>query len=49
LSGPVRGFDLDGELARLREEKEWQEGRRNAITLHKGGLERGVAGDEGWR
>jgi quercetin dioxygenase-like cupin family protein len=37
LSGPVRGLDLDEELARLREEKEWQEGRRNAITLHKGG------------
>ncbi len=37
LSGPVRAFDLDGELARLREEKEWQEGRRNAITLRKGG------------
>ena len=26
LSGPVQGFDLDEELARLREEKEWQEG-----------------------
>jgi quercetin dioxygenase-like cupin family protein len=37
LSGPVRGFDLDEELARLREEKEWREGRRNAITLRKGG------------
>jgi quercetin dioxygenase-like cupin family protein len=37
LSGPVRGFNLDEELARLREEKEWREGRRNAITLHKGG------------
>jgi quercetin dioxygenase-like cupin family protein len=37
LSGPVQGFDLDKELARLREEKEWQEGRRNAITLRKGG------------
>ncbi len=37
LSGPVQGFDLDEELARLREEKEWQEGRRNAITLRKGG------------
>ncbi len=37
LSEPVRGFDLDEELARLREEKEWREGRRNAITLHKGG------------
>jgi quercetin dioxygenase-like cupin family protein len=37
LSGPFRGFDLDEEFARLREEKEWQEGRRNAITLRKGG------------
>jgi quercetin dioxygenase-like cupin family protein len=37
LSGPVQGFNLDEELARLREEKEWQEGRRNAITLRKGG------------
>ena len=37
LSEPVRGFDLDEELARLREEKEWREGRRKAITLHKGG------------
>ena len=37
LSEPVRDFDLDEELARLREEKEWREGRRNAITLRKGG------------
>jgi quercetin dioxygenase-like cupin family protein len=37
LSGPVRGFDLDEELARLREEKEWRDGQRNAITLRKGG------------
>ena len=37
LSKPVRGFDLDEELARLREETEWREGRRNAIKLHKGG------------
>lgn len=37
MSGPVQGFDLDEELARLHEEKEWQEGRRNAITLRKGG------------
>jgi quercetin dioxygenase-like cupin family protein len=37
LSEPVRGFDLDEELARLHEEKEWREGRRNAITLRKGG------------
>ena len=37
MSGPVQGFNLDEELARLREEKEWQEGHRNAITLRKGG------------
>jgi quercetin dioxygenase-like cupin family protein len=37
LSEPVRGFDLNEELARLREEEAWREGRRNAITLHKGG------------
>jgi quercetin dioxygenase-like cupin family protein len=37
VSEPVRGFDLNEELARLRAEKEWREGRRNAITLHKGG------------
>jgi quercetin dioxygenase-like cupin family protein len=37
LNEPVRGFDLDEELARLREETEWREGRRNAITPHKGG------------
>ncbi len=33
----MQGLDLDEELARLRGEKEWQEGRRNAITLRKGG------------
>ena len=39
LSGPFRSFDLHEELTRLREEKEWREGRRNAITLGKvGGL-----------
>ncbi len=37
LSGPLQSFDLDEAAARLREEKEWQEGRRNAITLRKGG------------
>jgi quercetin dioxygenase-like cupin family protein len=37
LSAPVRGLNLEEELARLRKEKEWQEGRRNAITLHKSG------------
>ena len=30
-------MNLDEELARLRKEKEWQKGRRNAITAHKGG------------
>jgi quercetin dioxygenase-like cupin family protein len=39
LSGPFRSFDLHEELTRLREEKEWRKGRRNAITLSKvGGL-----------
>lgn len=37
LSSPAQSFNLDEELARLHEEKEWQEGRRNAITLRKGG------------
>jgi quercetin dioxygenase-like cupin family protein len=36
LHGPLQGFDLEAEVSRLREEKEWQEGRRNAITLRKG-------------
>ncbi len=37
LSGPLQSFDLDEATVRLREERKWQEGRRNAITLHKGG------------
>lgn len=37
LHGPLQSFDLDEEVARLREEKEWREGRRNAISLRKGG------------
>ena len=36
LSGPLQSFDLDVEAARLRDEKEWREGRRNSITLRKG-------------
>ena len=36
LHGPLQSFDLVTEVARLREEKAWQEGRRNAITLRKG-------------
>lgn len=37
LHGALQSFDLDTEVARLREEKKWQAGRRNAITLRKGG------------
>ena len=36
LHGPLQSFDLDAEVTRLREEKAWQEGSRNAITLRKG-------------
>jgi hypothetical protein len=36
LHGVLQSFDLDDEVFRLREEKAWQEGRRNAITLRKG-------------
>ena len=36
LRGPLQSFDLDTEVTHLREEKAWQEGRRNAITLRKG-------------
>ena len=36
LRGPLQSFDLAAEVARLREEKAWQGGRRNAITLRKG-------------
>jgi quercetin dioxygenase-like cupin family protein len=36
LHGPLQSFDVDAEVARLRQEKAWQEGRRNAITLRKG-------------
>ena len=37
LRGSVQVFDLNGEAERLRGEKEWREGGRNAITLRKGG------------
>jgi hypothetical protein len=37
LHGPLQAFDLEVEAARLREENERREGRRNSITLHKGG------------
>jgi quercetin dioxygenase-like cupin family protein len=36
MHGPLQSFDLEAEIARLRGEKEWREGRRNAITLRKG-------------
>ncbi|MGB3633199.1 MAG: cupin domain-containing protein [Rubrobacteraceae bacterium] len=36
LHGSLQSFDLDKEITRLREEKEWREGHRNAITLRKG-------------
>ncbi len=36
LHGPLQSLDLEAEVSRLREEKEWQRGRRNAITLRKG-------------
>lgn len=37
LRGSLQSFDLNSEAERLRGEKEWKEGRRNAITLRKGG------------
>ena len=37
MRGPLQSFDLDAEISRLRGEREWQKGRRNAITLRKGG------------
>lgn len=37
LHGPLQSFDLNEEVARLREENEQRQGgRRNAITLRKG-------------
>ena len=36
LHGPLQSFDLEAEVTRLREERAWQEGGRNAITLRKG-------------
>lgn len=34
---PLQSFDLGAEVSRLRGEKEWRQGKRNAITLRKGG------------
>lgn len=36
LHAPLQTFDIVREVERLRGEKEWQDGRRNAITLRKG-------------
>lgn len=36
LHGPFQSFDLEAEVLRLRGEKEWRTGRRNAVTLRKG-------------
>ncbi|MFH4176276.1 hypothetical protein WAJ79_25360, partial [Acinetobacter baumannii] len=36
LRGRLQRFDLEAEAKNLREERAWQEGRRNAITLRKG-------------
>ena len=36
LHGPLQSFDLEREVSRLREESEWRQGQRNAITLRKG-------------
>ena len=35
MHGPLQSFDLDAEVARLREEEAFR-GRRNSITLRKG-------------
>ena len=37
LRGPLQSFNVVAEAARLREEKEWRQGRRNAVTLRKSG------------
>jgi quercetin dioxygenase-like cupin family protein len=37
MHGLLQGFDLEAEVSRLRGEEEWRRGRRNAITLRKGG------------
>src|ERR671919_1355056 len=36
LHGALQSFNVASEVTRLREEKAWREGRRNAITLRKG-------------
>ncbi len=41
MRGPLRSFDPGAEISRLRGEKQWREGRRNAITLRKGTVGQG--------
>lgn len=36
MQAPLQAFSIEEEVERLRAEKEWREGRRNAITLRKG-------------
>ncbi|HEX2729305.1 MAG TPA: cupin domain-containing protein [Rubrobacteraceae bacterium] len=36
MRGSLQSFDLDAEVSRLRGEKEWRQGGRNAITLRRG-------------
>jgi quercetin dioxygenase-like cupin family protein len=36
MHGSLQSFDLGAEVARLREEEAFREGRRNSITLRKG-------------
>lgn len=36
MQTPLQAFGIEEEVERLRAEKEWREGRRNAITLRKG-------------
>lgn len=36
MQAPLQSFGIEEEVERLRAEKEWREGRRNAITLRKG-------------
>ncbi len=37
LHGPLQSFNVEVEVSHLREEKERRQGKRNAITLRKGG------------
>lgn len=36
MHAALQSFELEAEVQRLRSEKAWQQGRRNAITLRKG-------------